>query len=747
MRSLRTFLILCLCVLPCCAQQSTPPVQAPVRDPTPPPPQTTTQRRPKIGVALEGGGALGLAHIGVLKWFEEHHIPIDYLGGTSMGGMVGGFYATGKSADDLRNIVKKADWPLLLSGEIPYPDLAFRRKEDAREVPNSFLIGLKHGATLPPGLNSGHQINLLIDRETLPYSSVSSFNDLPIPFRCVSTELVSGKPYVFHEGSLSNAMRATMSIPGVFSPVRENDKVFVDGGLVDNLPTDVVRSMGSDVVIAVHLQISKTTANEIQSAFSVLGRSVALIISETELRGMAGADLLISVAAEDYSSMDYDKAEALIAKGYAAASAKEQILKAYELDDAAWAEYQNWKQSRRRGTVLPPPQFIQVQGADSTGQKGIEEFLSTVLGKPLDTVAFEKLLTRLTGIGRYDSITYRMVRQGDRDGLLVQVHEKNYAPPQVKPFIVVDGTQTDDVTFTLGGRLTFMDIAGYRSEWRTDVKVGETYGIQTELYRPFAKSFKFFAAPFVDASRKTFLIYSKSDPRADYRLDQVLAGADLGYSFNRFSELRAGYGIGYYDATLRLGTPEFASAHGRVGAFHMRYILDHTDEAVIPTRGYYVHANFQWVDSFPDASEAFPTLVLYTQYFRPVSPRGIIYFTGEGGSTFGVRNTGVPQFFLGGVGRLSAYGLNELLGNQYFVGRVGYRHKVFTLPPFVGKQVYVSAFGEIGKIYGDPFPAPRLSADVATGLLAETAFGPVFVGGSIGDTGHQKWFFQLGRVF
>jgi NTE family protein len=179
----------------------------------------------------------------------------------------------------------------------------------------------------------------------------------------------------------------------------------------------------------------------------------------------------------------------------------------------------------------------------------------------------------------------------------------------------------------------------------------------------------------------------------------------------------------------------------------MRYILDHTDEAVIPTRGYYVHANFQWVDSFPDASEAFPTLVLYTQYFRPVSPRGIIYFTGEGGSTFGVRNTGVPQFFLGGVGRLSAYGLNELLGNQYFVGRVGYRHKVFTLPPFVGKQVYVSAFGEIGKIYGDPFPAPRLSADVATGLLAETAFGPVFVGGSIGDTGHQKWFFQLGRVF
>lgn len=751
MRSICFALVAFICLIPCFAQQSgTPPTEVPPPAQRPAesnPPPRSPMNRPKVGVALEGGGALGLAHIGVLKWFEEHHIPIDYLAGTSMGGMVGGFYATGRSADELLGIVKKADWPLLLSGEIPYQDLAFRRKEDARGIPNSFLIGLKNGAVLPPGLNSGHEINLLIDRETLPYSLVQSFNDLPIPFRCVSTELVSGKPYVFREGSLSNAMRATMSIPGVFSPVREDDKIFVDGGLVDNLPTDVVRNMGADIVIAVHLQLSKTTAKELQSAFSVLGRSVELIIAETELRGMSGADLLVAVGVEDYSTMDYDKADALIAKGYAAARAKEQVLKAYELDDKAWAEYQNWKRSRRRSTVLPPPQFVKVQGADATGVRGIQEFLAPVLGKPLDTVSFENMLTRLTGVGRYDSITYEIIHEDGRDGLLVQVHEKNYAPPQVQPYIVVDGTQTDDVTFTMGGRFTLMDVAGYRSEWRTDLQIGRTYGIESELYRPFAKSFKFFLAPFVDATQTTFLIYSKSDPRADYRLDHVLAGGDLGYSFNRFSELRAGYGLGYYDATLRLGTPEFASAHGRVGAFHMRYVLDHTNEAVIPTQGYYLAGNFQWVDTFPDATEAYPNLVLYLQYFHPISSRGIAYFVGEGGTTFGHHNTGVPPFFLGGAGRLSAYGLNELLGDQYFVARAGYRHRVFTLPPFVGKQVYVSTFAEVGKIYGDPFPAPRLSGDVASGLLAETAFGPVFIGGSIGDTGHQKWFFQLGRVF
>jgi NTE family protein len=702
--------------------------------------------RPSVGVALEGGGALGLAHIGVLKWFEEHHIPIDYLAGTSMGGMVGGFYSTGKSADDLRKIVQGADWPLLLSGDLPYEDLAFRRKEDARDVPNSIVIGLKHGITLPAGLNSGHEINLLIDRETLLYSSVPSFDDLPIPFRCVSTEIVSGKQYVFHDGSLSNAMRATMSIPGVFAPVREGNRIFVDGGLVDNLPTDVVRAMGADVIIAVHLQIPKPNAKEIQSALAVLGRSVELKIAETELRGMEGADLIIKADVEKYTTLDYDKATELIAAGYAAAEEKAAVLKPYELDDAAWTEYMNWKKGRLRER-LHTPEFLRVQGADAADKPGIEQYLSKTIGKPLDPDTLEEMLTRLTGVGRYDSLTYEIVNDGQKEGLLIQVHEKNYAPPMVQPSIIVDGTQTDDVKFTLGARLTFMDVAGYRSEWRTDVEIGETYGVQSEFYRPFTKSYKWFVAPFVDAQQTTFDIYGKSDPKAIYRLDTVQGGSDFGYSFDRFSELRVGYGIGYYDATLRLGTPDFASVNGRESGFRMRYILDHTNEPVIPTDGYYVRMNFQWIDTAPGAIEAFPNMVLHAQFYKPLTLRDFVYFDAEGGSTFGRTDTGVPQYFLGGSGRLSAYGLNELMGNQYFVGRLGYRRKIFTLPQFVGKQVYLSTFGEVGKMYGDPFHIPRLSADLAAGLLAETSFGPVFIGGSIGDTGHQKWFFQLGRVF
>ena len=229
------------------------------------PAQATTKHRPTIGVALEGGGALGLAHIGVLQWFEDHHIPIDYLAGTSMGGLVGGLYASGKSPQELHDLVKAQNWDVILGGSIPYEDLSFRRKEDKVAFPNSILLGLRKGLLLPGGLNAGQQISMLIDRETLRYSAVKSFDDLPIPFRCVATDLVTGKQAVFKDGSLSTAMRATMAIPGLFSPVRDSEHVYVDGGLVGNMPTDVVRAMGADIVIGVHLETSPAEADKIQS--------------------------------------------------------------------------------------------------------------------------------------------------------------------------------------------------------------------------------------------------------------------------------------------------------------------------------------------------------------------------------------------------------------------------------------------------------------------------------------------------
>lgn len=728
MRRILLISLLLLLPVPLLAQQNSPP-----------------RPRPKIGVALEGGGAMGLAHIGVLKWFEEHHIPVDYVAGTSMGGLVGGFYATGMSPDELKTLIDGMDWRKILGDRTPYEDLSFRRKEDQRAYPNSLIFGLRDGLTLPAGLNAGHQIGLLIDRVTLPYDGVPSFDSLPVPFRCVATDLVSKKSYVFKDGSLAVALRSTMSIPGAFSPVHDGKAVFVDGGLLDNLPTDVVRQMGAEIVIAVHLERGPVEAKDIQSLFSVLDHSVNAVLDQNELRSLEQADAVISVPLAEYHMSDYAKSDQIIKRGYEAANSRSRMLEAFALGDADWQEHQHVREARKRSDV-PTPQFIEVEGTNAHEATDVSRYVKRFQDKPVNPEKLDQVLTRLTGVGRYDSAGYRLIEKNGQTGLLVQVVEKNYAPPMFQTAFEVDGSQSGNVDFTMGTRFTFMDVAGFRSEWRTDVLLGNTYGIQTELFRPFRAESPWFFAPHADASDTTFQIYAKNDPLADYRIYRTNIGVDLGYSFGRFSELRVGYEVGSLNTKLRLGSPEIPSVQGRVGQTHLRYLLDHTDDPVIPRRGFRAETNFRWFDQSPGAKGAFPSMDLKLGYFQPITKPASLFVETEGGTTFSSSNVGVPQFFLGGPVRLSAYGQNEFQGNQYYLLRAGYMHDLLTLPPFVGKKVYAVGSYEIGKMYGVT-TGTEFPTDVALGFLAETAVGPFFIGGSVGDSGHRKWFFQLGRVF
>ncbi len=728
MRRILLISLLLLLPVPLLAQQNSPP-----------------RPRPKIGVALEGGGAMGLAHIGVLKWFEEHHIPVDYVAGTSMGGLVGGFYATGMSPDELKTLIDGMDWRKILGDRTPYEDLSFRRKEDQRAYPNSLIFGLRDGLTLPAGLNAGHQIGLLIDRVTLPYDGVPSFDSLPVPFRCVATDLVSKKSYVFKDGSLAVALRSTMSIPGAFSPVHDGKAVFVDGGLLDNLPTDVVRQMGAEIVIAVHLERGPVEAKDIQSLFSVLDHSVNAVLDQNELRSLEQADAVISVPLAEFHMSDYTKSDQIMKRGYQAANSRARMLEAFALGDADWQEHQQVREARKRSDV-PTPQFIEVEGTNAHEATDVSRYVKRFQGKPVNPEKLDEILTRLTGVGRYDSAGYRLIEKNGQTGLLVQVVEKNYAPPMFQTAFEVDGSQSGNVDFTVGTRFTFMDVAGFRSEWRTDVLLGNTYGIQTELFRPFRAESPWFFAPHADASDTTFQIYAKNDPLADYRIYRINIGADLGYSFGRFGELRVGYEVGSLNTKLRLGSPEIPSVEGRVGQTHVRYLLDHTDDPVIPRRGFRAETNFRWFDQSPGAKGGFPSMDLKLGYFQPITKPASLFVESEGGTTFGSTSTGVPQFFLGDPVRLSAYGQNEFQGNQYYLFRAGYMHDLLTLPPFVGKKVYAVGSYEIGKMYGVT-TGTEFPTDVALGFLAETAVGPFFIGGSVGDSGHRKWFFQLGRVF
>jgi NTE family protein len=271
--------------------------------------------RPRIGLVFEGGGALGFAHIGVIEWIEAHHIPVDYVAGTSMGGLVGGLYASGLSVDEIKAFVNGIDWQTVLSGQVPFQALGYRRKEDKLAFPNRLEFGLKHGFSLPNGLNSGSAVGLLFDRTMLPYYDLKSFDDLPIPFRCVATEITTGKAHVFHDGSLAQALRATMSIPGVFAPVHHGNDIYTDGGAVDNLPVDVARSMGADIVIASYLDSGKIDPSSLSSLVGVAGRNVSIMVEANEVKSLQDANVVISSDVAKYATLEFSRSEEIIPLG------------------------------------------------------------------------------------------------------------------------------------------------------------------------------------------------------------------------------------------------------------------------------------------------------------------------------------------------------------------------------------------------------------------------------------------------
>jgi NTE family protein len=700
---------------------------------------------PKIGLVLEGGAAQSLADIGVIQWLEEHRIPISYVAGTSMGGLVGGMYATGNSPAEIHKLVDGIDWDLVLSGEVPYEYLSFRRKEDAEAFPNALDFGIKGGGIrFPEGFNSGHQVGLVLDRVALPYSGIKSFDELPIPFACIGTDLVNNEAHTFREGDLSIALRSTMALPGVFTPVRANGTVYVDGGLLDDLPVDAAKQMGADLTIAVYLQSKPLKADEPLSSVEVLAQSIEVVIEANIRRSMKQADIVVSVPLEKYTGTDYKKSAKMIKLGYEAAQSKASVLSRLSVDEPTWQAYLARRNARRR-TALEP-QFVEVTGTRPMLASEMERELSDHVGKPLDPVKFDQELTTMLGNGRYSSIGYETFEKDGREGLRVIAKEKEYSPPEVRPLIIIDGGQFNDIQFKLGARITFFDVGSFGSEWRNDVIVGSEHELMSEFYLPFGKSLRWFVAPqgFIDNSQQNF--FRQGNLLAEYRNRQAGGAFDFGLVPTRNSQLRVGYRAANQKLYPAIGSLPYGTLQGRVGTTSLRFQLDRRNDPIIPTDGADVPFRTSWFDANPGAAAGFALSELRMTKFIPVTTSSV-FLTGAGGTTFTYHNTGFPPFELGGGPDFVAYGKNEFLTNQYFLFKGGYIHPLWELPPLLGKNIYAVAAAEGGKLYDLPPSASTVPADFSISLVIRTIFGPIQIGGAAGATGHYKFFYQLGRVF
>lgn len=722
-------------------------------------PATTfpAEQRPKIAVVLSGGGARGFAHVGVLRWFEEHHIPVDMVAGTSMGGLVGGMYATGMSPDELASMVDRIDWYDLFRPLPRYDTLSFRRKEDRKTFPNSFELGLRGGFKFPPGVNPGHSIGLLLDRYTVAYPDDQNFDELPIPFRCIATDMVDAKQVILSKGSLSNALRATMAIPGVFYPVEIEGKTLTsDGGLLNNVPTDVAETMGADVIIAVDIGTPLLKRDELDTMGGILSQTISVAMDQNIKKNLDKTlhpKLKVVIAPDlkkytTFSFADYKHIEDI---GYEGAQQLADQLMPYAVTDEEWTRYLQDRESRiKRAADVHVPQAIKVEGTGESAGKAIEGALRTHVGVPIDADSLDKDLSRIWGRGRYAGLGYEMTQTGGQDVLLIRAREKGYAPPFLNLGLEINNTQTDVFDFNLRAQVTFLDLKSQGSEWRLRGAIGSETSLGFEYYKLLGQT-RFFLSPSGYFQQTKTGIFREERQLGEYSIKTSQIGADLGYNFDASNEMRFGYFLGHREGKVRIGNPELPEGGGKFHFVSLRWSHDSTDSAVLPDRGVRAYSELEYdLDSpvlFPgQPDESFFQASSRVTVFLNASKKNIILLSGEGDTSFDKNAPVISKFRLGGLLRVSAASRNEFIGNHLFYGGIGYLRTIATLPYLIGEKVSVGGFYEFGAAY-DKWENTDTHQSISVVGIAETFVGPIFVGGSFGDGGRNNFFFALGRVF
>jgi NTE family protein len=714
-------------------------------------PQAGPQQRQRVGVAFGGGSARGLAHVGVVRWFEEHRIPIDLIAGTSMGGLIGGAVAAGMSASELTAMLGDVNWDEMF-GFSPFQYKNVRRKDDARDYPSRIEMGVKRRVALPIALNNGQQVDFLLARIAGPYGTLSSFDELPTPFRAVAVDLVAAQQVVLDGGSLASALRATMSLPGIFPPVERDGRVLVDGGAMNNVPADVVRNLGADVVIAINVGYMGDTRTVSRSLLGLMSQTVDVMMQATTRASMKSADVVINPRLDGFASLDWRRSAELEEEGYKAAEAMKDQLLRYAVDETQWAAYLKTRRGRRK-TEWPVPQFVSVAGAVPSDHARIEAVLAPLVGQgTLDLQTLETTLETFAGLDRYETVGWQLDENNGRPGLRIEARPKAHAPPFLMFGISLQNTTTDDFAFRLAARYLTFDAVGSGSELRVDGAVGAEPSVFAEVYRPFGRT-AFFISGTAGARRKTLNVISEDVVAARYSEDRVGVGLETGVNLGRDSDVRLGMWLGDLSADVQTGDPGLPELNGRETRARLAWRYDAQDSPAVPSNGVRALARLDHIIGSPDAPAEFPTdrsndhvtqMEVSGSVFWPVR-RDRVFLSGGAGTTWG-RPFPTEQFQLGAPFRLGAYNLGEFRGDHYAVVNAGYLRDVGRLPDFMGGSIYLGGWLENGAAFDDIDDA-TFRTNASVGVVADTLVGPLLVGGSFDFSGAWRYYIGIGRLF
>jgi NTE family protein len=708
--------------------------------------------RPRIGLVLSGGGARGAAHIGVLKMLDRLHVPIDAIAGTSMGAVVGGLYASGLSGVQIEEAMASLDWQSAFRDRPPRTELGFQRKEEDRKYLVNLPLGLQgKRLVIPQGLVQGQKLNQTLRELTLPVALVGNFDDLPTQFRAVATNLETGEAVVMGDGDLTTAMRASMSVPGVFAPVEYRDLLLVDGGLAETLPIDVARSMGVDVLIVVDTGFPLQQRKNLDSLPSITNQMLTILLGRDAARQrktLGPNDIVITPQLGDFSSYDFAETLKIVNAGETATQALVGELERLALPEADYARYLQARADARAG--LPKIQFVRTDPDSTRYKREVQDMFGEFVGKPLDPDALKQRVETLYGRGDLERLDYRVVQDQDgRDGLDFTAERNTWGPNYLRFGLSWEDDFKGYTIFNAAARMDFTDLNSLGMESRWSMQVGSWPLFGTELYVPLDNVGRFFIAPNAQVEAHDLPQVEDGRQVGLFRISTIEEGVDFGRELGDWGEVRVGALDYRGNSHVSLGDFSVPASSFDLGQFFLRFGYDTLDAANFPHSGQALSTQLS-IEGNGGGEQGTNQFTLDYRAAHSWAKNTLGLWLSSG-NTIGGSETNVRSFFpLGGFMNLSGLPTLSIAGPQYAIGRLIYLRSVgnggegiLDVPAYVGMSL------EAGNTWVSrsdiSFANTRKDASIFFG--ADTYIGPAYFSVGYDASGAIALYIFLGRAF
>jgi len=709
---------------------------------------STPTARPKICLVLSGGGARGAAEVGVLKTLERLRIPVDCIAGTSIGGAIGGLYAAGLSPEALEQILNRPDVQADMADNPLRDRLTFQAKQDQFKYLLQVEIGYEDGHFFfPQGLVNGNDPGRILNAVSLALQPDQDFDKLPIPYRAVATDIETGDMVVLDHGDLAEAMRASMAVPGIYPPVSIGGRLLVDGGVARNLPVDVARKMGADIIIAVNIGTPLAQRGDLNDLISVSLQVVKIFGNQNVAASIAQLtdhDVLLQPDMGDIGAADFYRMGEAIKLGERESYDLLSKLTSLQLPAADYARYR--ENSRRR--PIPPLRvdFVDVQGNQRVPAELIRARFDMPPGSPWSIAAISESLRHVYDLGYFQKVDAALVQEDGKTGIRLLVTEKAWQPNYFKLGLHLADDFEGDSIYELLGSYDKSEINDLGAEWRNEFEFGYSSYLYSELYQPLNYSGSAFVAPQAEYLDQAFDVFSGQKRIAEYSAVFPHAGLDVGVQFGNVGEARLGMMYGHVVAAPRIGIqPGLATYRNTLSGPRFILHLDTFDNISFPSSGYYMFVNGFFPRRSLGGDIDYDKLdVTWGQAFG--ADADSVLLLAEAGSDLHSTLPVYEQFTLGGFLSLAGRRQGELRGDDIFDAHLIYAHHAYELSTGLGRGLYFGAGLDAGNVWqsGQRITAGSLQYGGSLFLGADTVLGPLYLGVGVGDSGNRTWFLFLG---